>query len=114
MAPQPGPAHLWEDALYAIDSTLEHPHDAHYMPKAPALSSGIIAFPPSLDAKWLEHLASVPNKALLKAVAAKCLRKPGWDYVPQESSVKNQMRNARLIKVYSSWMSYYIIITYLS
>lgn len=36
------------------------------MPKAPTPSSGIIAFPASLDSKWLDHLAGIPNKALLK------------------------------------------------
>ena len=52
--------------MYAIDITLERPHGAHYMPKAPAHSSSVIAFPLSLNAKWLQHLASTPNKALLK------------------------------------------------
>ena len=61
------PAPLWENALHDIDITLEHLHGAHYMPKALANpSSGVIAFPASLDAQWLEYATSLPNKTLLK------------------------------------------------
>ena len=65
MTSQPAPETPLEHTLHAIDVLLEHPHGAHYLPKAPIPSSGVIAFPPSLDAKWFEHLAEHPNKLLL-------------------------------------------------
>lgn len=64
MSSQPAREPVLEYTLHAIDVLLEHPHGAHYLPKAPASLSGVIAFPPALDAKWAEHLVEFPNKAL--------------------------------------------------